>query len=74
VILSGDQEKAGVRRIKTAKLAIEGGIAKANILTGQGILRTLAECDLFVDIPPGQGLLADGEKVTAYIVELNCLI
>lgn len=70
VILSGEQEKTGVRRIKTAKLSIEGGIAKANILTGQGILRTLADCDLFVDIPAGKGRVADGEMVTAYMVEI----
>ncbi len=70
VILSGDYKKTDTRRIKTAKLSIEGGIAKANILTGQGVLRTLADCNLFVEIPPGRGMLADGEKVSAYVVEL----
>ncbi len=69
VILSGDYKKTDARRLKTAKLSIEGGIAKANILTGHGVLRTLADCNLFVEIPPGRGMLADGEKVSAYVVE-----
>lgn len=70
VILSGDYQKTDARRMKAARLSIEGGIARARILTGQGVLRTLANCNLFVDIPPGRGLLTAGEKVSAYIVEL----
>ncbi|KAF1083803.1 Molybdopterin molybdenumtransferase [Sporotomaculum syntrophicum] len=70
VVLSGDYKKADARRIKTAKLSIEEGIAKASILTEHSILRTLADCNLLVDIPPGSGMIADGEIVTAYIVDL----
>jgi len=67
VILSGDYHKTDARRMKAARLSIEGGIAKARILTGQSVLRTMADCNLFVDIPPGQGLLAAGAKVSAYM-------
>ncbi len=70
VILSGDYRKTDARRMKAASLSIEGGTARARILSGQGVLRTLADCNLFVDIPPGKGLLKAGEKVSAYIVEL----
>lgn len=68
VILSSDYHKSDARRLKAARLLIEGGIARAKILTGQGILRTMADCNLFVDIPPGQGMLAAGEKVSAYMI------
>jgi molybdopterin molybdotransferase len=68
VILSGDYQKTDARRMKAARLSIEGGIASAGILTGQSVLRTLADCNLFVDIPPGRGLLAAGENVSAYMI------
>ncbi|GBF34650.1 molybdopterin biosynthesis protein MoeA [Desulfocucumis palustris] len=70
VILSHDYRKTEARRMKAARLSIEEGIARATILNGQGVLKTLADCNLFVDIPPGKGLLRAGEKISAYAVEL----
>jgi len=68
VILSDGYHKSDARRLKAARLSIEGGIARARILTGQSVLRTMADCNLFVDIPPGRGWLTAGEKVSAYMI------
>lgn len=68
VVLSDDYMKTDSRKMKAARLSVEGGVARARILTGHGVLRMMVDCNLFVDIPPGKGLIKAGEKVSAYLI------
>lgn len=68
VYLSSEHQKTSdVRKIELARLCLENGVAKAELLTNQGVLKSLTEVNLLVDIPPQSSPLTERDKVMAYL-------
>ncbi|RNC29204.1 MAG: Molybdopterin molybdenumtransferase [Candidatus Dichloromethanomonas elyunquensis] len=72
VMLKNNFQKASPRRrFLRGKLVIENGAAWMEITGGQGngVLRSLIDCDILAEIPPGSGPQMAGSKLQAYFLK-----
>lgn len=69
-LVNGFHKASEQRRFLRAKLLTESGRLWIKLMGMQNnsALKSMAECNLFVDIPAGSGALAAGETVLAHIV------
>ncbi len=69
-LVNGFHKASEQRRFLRAKLLTESGRLWIRLMGMQtnSALKSMAECNLFVDIPAGSGALAAGETVLAHVV------
>lgn len=70
ILKSGFRKASPRRRFLRGRLIIENGTAYMEITGGQGngVLRSLIDCDILAEIPAGSGPLKAGERLKAYLL------
>lgn len=69
-LLDGFEKSSEQRRFLRGRLIIENGkiLIKLTGIQNNSALKSMMECNLFVDVPAGSGPLNSGEVVSAYVI------